>query len=172
MKQTTFNNTNYTTNIQTDPNTVTMAAISANKKTIHSAVITRHLMKRNNNKILKALPPNICCTEETLHRHTRRNLAQLRTNNYPFLKSYTKSTLTNTHHHSASFAKQTYMPHNSKHIHTALSPRDLWTNSVAVAEVELLAKWSESIAAEQTTEQSDQLHATVGGGLVGRQREN
>ena len=56
MKQSTFNNTNYTTMIQTDPNTVTMADISANKTTIHSAIVTKHLTNRNNNKILQALP--------------------------------------------------------------------------------------------------------------------
>ena len=44
MKQTTFNNT-------TNPNTVTMTDISANKKTIHSAIVTKHLNKKNYNII-------------------------------------------------------------------------------------------------------------------------
>ena len=69
MKQVTFNNTNYTTNIQTDPNTVTMADISTNKKTIHQAIVTKHVTKRNNNKILQTLPPNICSSEDTTPAH-------------------------------------------------------------------------------------------------------
>ena len=68
-----------------------MADISANKKTIHSAIVIKHLHKRNNNKILQALPPNIYSSEETppppppAHDDT---LAQLRTNKSPFHKSY------------------------------------------------------------------------------------
>ena len=58
-----------------------------NKKTIHSAIVTKHLAKRKHNKILQAPPPNICSCEETLPRHTRRTLAQPRTNWPPFLKS-------------------------------------------------------------------------------------
>ena len=52
---------------------------------------TKHFTKRNNNKILQALPPNICSSEETpppLPRHMRRTLAQLKTDTSPFLKSY------------------------------------------------------------------------------------
>ena len=43
---------------------------------------------------------------------------------------------------------------------TALTPWDLWTNPVDV----LLAKKSDSMAAEQTAGQSDHFHATGGGG--------
>ena len=88
MKQTTFNNINYTTNMPTNSNTVTMGVISANQKTFHLAIVTKHLTKRNNNKILQALPPNICSSEETHTRQTLRTLDQLRTNNSPFLKFY------------------------------------------------------------------------------------
>ena len=108
MKQTTFNNT---TNIPTNPNTVTMADISANKKTIHSAIVTKHLTKRHNNKI-QALPPNICSSEETLPRHTRRTLAQLRTDKSPFLTFYLY--IIDAHKHPSPFCpfcKQTYRQH-------------------------------------------------------------
>ena len=44
--------------------TVTIAHISTNKKAIQSSIVTRHLTKRNN-KILLALPPQICSSEET-----------------------------------------------------------------------------------------------------------
>ena len=42
-----------------------MADISANKKAIHSAIVTKHLTKINNNKILPALPSNIYSSEDT-----------------------------------------------------------------------------------------------------------
>ena len=61
-----YNNTNNTNNTPTYPNTVTMADISANKKTIHSAIITRHLTKGNNNKILQHFHP----TSAALKRHS------------------------------------------------------------------------------------------------------
>ena len=66
MNQAIFNNTNYITNIPTNPNTVTMADISANNKTIHTTIVTKHLTKWNNSKILQVLIPNICYSEETL----------------------------------------------------------------------------------------------------------
>ena len=40
------------------------------------------------NKILNTLPPTIHDSEQTLDRHTRRTLAQLRSNHSPFLKQY------------------------------------------------------------------------------------
>ena len=45
-----------------------------------------------------------------------------------------------------------------------LSPLDLWTKPVAVTE--LLTQWSDRKAAEQTTKQSDHLHATGCGGYT------
>ena len=70
MKQVTFNNINYTTNTQTDPNTVTIADISANMKTIHQAIVTKLLTKRNNNRI-DAHPSSLCLLCKTdMHTHT------------------------------------------------------------------------------------------------------
>ena len=43
-------------------------------------------------------------------------------------------------------------------MHTVLSPRVVWTIPVTV--VELLVQWGDRMAAEQTTGQSDHLHAT------------
>ena len=87
-----------------------LADISA-KKAMHSAIVTKHLTKRYNNKILQALPSNICSSEETHPRHTCRALAQLRTNRVDEHRGVVK----------------------------------------------LLAKWSNSMAAEEITEQSDHL---------------
>ena len=49
-KQTTFNNTKYTTNIDTHPDTVTQQQISVNSTQIHTNIVQSHLMQRNHNK--------------------------------------------------------------------------------------------------------------------------
>ena len=85
MKPTTFNNSRYTTNIPTDPCTVTTADIKANMRDIHTTIVSQHLAARDNNKILHTHPPQVSSTEDNLPRHTRRTLAQLRTNKSPFL---------------------------------------------------------------------------------------
>ena len=87
MKPTTFNNSRYTTNIPTDPCTVTTADIKANMHDIHTSIVSQHLAARDNNKILFIHPPQVSSTEENLPRHTRRTLTQLRTNKSPFLLS-------------------------------------------------------------------------------------
>ena len=56
-----------------------------------------HLAIRGNNKILRTPPPHISSSEEILPRLTRRTLAQLRTNNSPFLKSYLQEVNTKSH---------------------------------------------------------------------------
>ena len=132
MKQTTFN---YTTNMQTVPNTLTIADISANKEAVHSAIVTKHLTESNHTKILQALPPNICSSEETLPRHTRRTQAQLRTNKSPFVKSYLHKM--EAHKHPSPLCPlcktgihTTQHPFNCKHIQPVLTPWDLWTNKI------------------------------------------
>ena len=87
MKPTTFNNHRYTTNIPTDPCTVTAAVIKANMCDIHTSIVSQHLAARNNNKILLTHQPQVSSTEENLPRHTHCTLAQLRTNKSPFLLS-------------------------------------------------------------------------------------
>ena len=79
-----FNNSRYTTIIPTDPYTVT----TTNMGHIHTSIVSMHLAIRGNNKILSTHPPHISSSEEILPRLTRRTIAQLRTNKYPFLKSY------------------------------------------------------------------------------------
>ena len=97
MKPTTFNNSRYTTNIPTDPCTVTTADIKANMRDIHTTIVFQHLAARDNNKILRTHPPQVSSTEENLPRHTRRTLAQLRTNKSPFLLSYLHKIDASTH---------------------------------------------------------------------------
>ena len=100
---------------------------------IHTSIVSRHLATRENNKILRILPPHISSSEEILPLPTRRTLAQLRTNKPPFLKSYIHKVdakshpsplcpFCNTHTHD------THHFFNCIHIRTTLSPLDLWTD--------------------------------------------
>ena len=92
-----FNNPRYTTNIPTEPCTVTRADIKANMCDIHTSIVSQHLAVRDNNKILRTHPSQVSSTEENLPRHTRRTLAQLRTNKSPFLLSYLHKIDASTH---------------------------------------------------------------------------
>ena len=134
-KNTIFNNGHYTTNIPTDPHTITTTDIKTNMCHIHTSIVSRHLATRGNNKIL----PRFTC-------HT---LAQLGTNESPFLKSYLHKVdakshpsplcpLCNTHTHDTNHL------FNCTHIHTLLSPLDLWTDPAGV--MELLARWRDKLA--------------------------
>ena len=86
-KNTIFNKGRYTTNIPTDPHTVTTTDIKTNMRHIHTSIVSMHLVTRGNNKILRTPPPHTSSSEEILPHLTRRTLAQLRTNKSPFLKS-------------------------------------------------------------------------------------
>ena len=124
MNPTTFNNSRYTTNIPTDPCTVTTANIKANMRGIHTSIVSQHLTARDNNKILRAHPPQVSITEENLPRHTRSTLAQLRTNkSFSSYHIYTKSAPRHTHHHSAPFVALTNIPHNISSVAHRYAPR-------------------------------------------------
>ena len=81
-----FNNGRYTTNIPTDPHTITTTDRTINMCHVHTSIISRHLATRGNNKILRTPPPHISSSEEILPRLIRRTIAKLRTNKSPFLK--------------------------------------------------------------------------------------
>ena len=83
-----FNNGRYTTNIPTDPHTITTTDIKTNLRHIHTYIVSRHLATRGNNKILRTPPPYISSSEEILPRLIRRTLVQLITKTSSFLKSY------------------------------------------------------------------------------------
>ena len=97
LKPTIFNNGPYTRNLPTDPHTVTTTDIKTNMRYIHTSIFSRHLATRGNKKILRTPPPHISSFEEILARITHRTLAQLRTNKYPFLKSYLHKVDAKTH---------------------------------------------------------------------------
>ena len=115
IKQTTFNNINYTTNIDTHPDTVTQQQISANSTQIHTSIVQTHLLQRNHNKLIHQHAPKISSSELSLLRETRRTLAQLRTNKSPILISYLHK-VDETHHTSPlcplckTYPHTTYIP--------------------------------------------------------------
>ena len=121
-KPTTFNNSPYTTNIPTDPCTVTTADIKANMRDIHTTIVSQHLAAKDNNKILCTHPPQVSSTLENLPRHTRRTLAQ-QLNPFSSYHIYTKLTPQHTHHHSAPFVALTNIPHNISLVAHSFTPR-------------------------------------------------
>ena len=136
---------------QTFPQTPTQSVqqtIKTNNRHIHTSIVSRHLVTRGNNKILRTPPPHIISSEEIIPRITRRTLAQLRTTNSPFLKSYLqKSKPNHIHHHyvpSITVTHDTHHLFNCIHIRTTLSPLDLWTDPAGVTA--LLARWTEKLA--------------------------
>ena len=107
---------------------------------IHTSIVSMHLDRRGNNKILCTPPPQISSFEEIHPRLTRRTLAQPRTNKSPFPKSYLHNAdakshpsplcpLCNTHTHD------THHLFNCTHIRTTLLPLDLWTDPAGVTEL-------------------------------------
>ena len=149
LKNTIFINGRYTTNIATDPHTFTTTDIKTNMRHIHTSIVSRHLVTRGNNKILRTPPPYISSSEERLPRLTRRTLAQLSTNKSPFLKSYLHKVDAKIHpsplcHHCNIHTHDTHYFFNFTHIRTTLSPLDLWTDPAEVTA--LLARWTENLA--------------------------
>ena len=140
--QTTFNN--YTTNIDTHPDTVTQQQISANSTQIHTSIVQTHLMQRNHNHA-----PKISPSELSLPRETRRTLAQLRTNKSPILISYLHK-VDETHHPSPLCPLCKTHPHttdhlfNCTHLYTSSNILDLWLSPERVAP--LLIRWKRRLA--------------------------
>ena len=116
---------------------------------IHTSIVSQHLAARDN-KILRTHPPQVRSTEENLPRHTRRTLAQLRTNKSPFLLLYLHKIDASTHPLPLSPLCRTH-EHTTQHlfscpqIRTTLSALDLWRDPSGVAT--LLDDWQEELAA-------------------------
>ena len=151
----------YTTNISTDPHTVTTTDIKTNMRHIHTSIVSRHLATRGNNKILRTPPPHTSSSEEILPRLTRHTLAQLRTNKSPFLKSYLHKVDAKTHPSPLCplcniHTHDTHHLFNCTRIRTTLSPLDLWTDPAGVTA--LLARWTEKLAGGPQAGTSDSPH--------------
>ena len=95
-KQTIFYNNNYTTNIDTPPNTTTQETIKTNTLQIHTKIVINPMQTITNNKILKRTPSEISITKQALPHYTRL-LAQFRTNKSPILHTYLHKITPETH---------------------------------------------------------------------------
>ena len=87
-KQIPYNNTDYTTHIDINPNTIDDAKIKTNRKHIHTTIVSPYLNNRQHNKVTNTIPLTIHHSETTLPSATRHTLVQLRTNKCPLLRSY------------------------------------------------------------------------------------
>ena len=160
----------YTTTIPTDPCTVTTADMKANMRDIHTSIVSQHLGARDNNKMPRTHPPQVSSTEENLPRHTRRTLAQLRTNKSPFLLSYLHKIEASTH--PSPLCPLCRIHKHSTHlfscpqIHTTLSALDLWRDPSGIAA--LLDDWREKLAT--TPHKTTETDPTNNQGGVGRQQ--
>ena len=120
------------------------SAAKANMCHIHTSIVSRHIATRGTTIILHTPPSHISSSEEILPHLTHHTLAQQI--NHPFLNhTYTKLTPNHIHHHYAPIYNSNNTRHlfNCTHIHTTLSPLDLWTDPAGVAE--LLARWTEKL---------------------------
>ena len=133
LKPTIFNSGRYTTNIPTDPHTVTTTDIKTNMRHIHTSIVSRHLATRGNNKILRTPPPHTSSSEERLPDSLVAPLLNSEQTNLPSSNhTYTKSTPKQIHHHYAPSVTSTHMTHiisstaptyaPGTHIRTTLSP--------------------------------------------------
>ena len=148
QKPTTFDNNQYTTNMDTPPQNTTGETIKTNMKTIHTQIVQNYLQDIQPNKVLNSTALTISPTEQTLSRQTRRTLAQLRTNKSPLLLSYLHNINPSTYPSSLCPLCKTE-EHTTSHlfacnkIPTTLTTSHLWTNPIAVGG--LLALWDQRL---------------------------
>src|SRR6476619_1238708 len=76
MKQTIFENTSFTTNLDANPTNTTEATVQRNIKEIHHSILENHMQSLKPNKIINQPTPSINKDEQTLLMKTRRMLAQ------------------------------------------------------------------------------------------------
>ena len=96
MKATIFHSNEHT-NIITTKSDITPEECQANLKRIHTSITSQYLSSRKQNKVTNTTPLDIHLSEQTLPRHMRTKLAQLRTNKSPLLHSYLHKINPNTY---------------------------------------------------------------------------
>ena len=143
-----ISNGRYTINIPTYPHIVTTTDIKTNMRHIHTSIVSRHLATRGNNKILRTPLPQFSSTEDILPHITRRTLSQLRTNKWPFLKSYLHKVDAKTHPSPLCPLCNIHIHNihplfNCTHMPTTLSALDLWTDPARVTAP--LTRWTKNL---------------------------
>jgi hypothetical protein len=146
LRQTAFDNVNFTVNITTDTNHPSTETIKANCKTIHSTIVQNYLSSLKPNPIINQIPPPIHNSELSLSRDSRCLLSQLRSGHSRFLLKYLNLIDPNTYPSPICPACNSH-EHNTTHLFNCptvpnplnLTPLDLWIRPVEAAEV--LALW-------------------------------
>ena len=85
MKATIFHNNEHIIISKPD---ITPEECRENLKHIHTTITSQYLSSRKNNKVANTTPYDIHLSEQTLPRHMRTKLAQLRANKSTLLQSY------------------------------------------------------------------------------------
>ena len=112
LKPTIFNNSRYTTKISPYPHTVTTTDIKTNMRHIHTAIVSRHISTRGNNKILRAplnhihhhYSPSVTLT------HTTHIILKLHDTNYRKIQC--------TQNEALRIATGCHQMHSIDHLHT------------------------------------------------------
>ena len=143
-KQTAFNNSSYTHNLDTLPENVTEDEIKENLNIIHAHHVAEHLNSQPINKVLNQPAPLIHKSEADLDHSTRRTLAQLRTNKSPLLLSYLHK-IDPESHPTPNCPLCGHDNHDTAHLFqcpsvpTNLIPDELWRNPTGAGR--LVAEW-------------------------------
>ena len=131
-KQTIFHNNNYTTDIDTPPDTTTQETIKANTAQIHTQIVANYMQTIPHNKVLNRTPPEISNTEQT--------------NYQSYTNTYTKSPQKHTQHQIVPYATHNHTTDNifgCPRLTTDLGPEALWSDPGGAAG--LLARWSDQL---------------------------
>ena len=149
LKNTIFSNGRYTTNIPTDPHTVTTTEIKTNMRHMHTSIVSRHLATRRNNMYTvycAHLHHTLVALKRYFHTSLVAPLPNSEQTNIPSSNhTYTKSTPHHIHQHYSPSATPTHTPSLQLHPHTHHTVTHvLWTDPVGV--MELLARWRDKLA--------------------------
>ena len=124
---------------------------------IYTSIVSRYLLTRSNNKILRTPPPHINSSGEILHCLIHRTIAQRRANKSPFLKSYIHKVDAKSHPSPLcplcnTFTHNTHPLFNCTHVVNSGfvdRPRGVTTS---------LARWTEKLAGETPAGKLDSPH--------------
>jgi len=144
IRQTIFENKNYTTNLDSELYPATVDSHENNKKVIYNKIVNEYIQNKDTNKLIKQQAPDISQEEQNLPCETRRILAQLRINKSPILHYYLNK-IDPINHTSAlctlckSAIHDTFHLFNCPRLTCSKTVISLWNDPVYAAS--LLARW-------------------------------
>ena len=123
-------------------------------------IFNGHLAIRGNNKILRTPPSHISSSEEKLPASLIAPLPNSEQINHPssnhIYTSRRQITSITDYAASVTLTHDTHISSTASHIHTTLSPLDLWTDPAGVAS--MMARWKEKLAGGPQAGTSDSPH--------------